>query len=101
MGNLSENLSPFAVHKDGCLISIRLTPKASRNRVLGVEEEFVKIAVTAVPEDGKANLALTRFLAELLGIGSTSVVLVSGSTSRLKKVLVEGKSPEEVRKLIA
>ena len=74
----------------GITISVYVTPRASANRVLGVHNQAVKIALTAPPAEGAANKALVEFLAKTLGVPKSSVSLVSGETSRHKVVRVVG-----------
>jgi uncharacterized protein (TIGR00251 family) len=77
MTDLSDRVKP------GATIAVRVTPKASRDRVDG-ETDPLRIYVTAPPEDGKANEAVRRLLAKSLGIAKTRLTLVRGPTSRDK-----------------
>ena len=86
--------------KDGCAITVKVTPKASRNSVLGAEETWLRIALTAPPVDGKANEAACRFLAEALDVSKSSVSLLSGQTARLKRFAVAGVSPETAKSIL-
>ncbi len=81
-------------YKSGCAITVKVTPKASRNSVLGAEAEWLRIALTAPPVDGKANEAAQRFLAEALDLPKRSVQLISGQTARLKIFAIETLAPE-------
>ena len=93
---------------DGFVIAVRLTPKASRDAVLGVEllsdgREVLKVHVRAVPEDGKANLALIKLLSAFLQIPKSAITLDKGATSRLKVLTVldsEGTLPAKLQALI-
>ena len=69
--------------KPGAHIRVRVTPRASRNRVAS-EGGGLRIYVTSVPEDGKANKAVQGLLAAALGIAKTRLTLVRGQTSRNK-----------------
>lgn len=76
-------------------IRVRLTPKASRDGIEGVQADadgllWVKAAVTAVPEDGKANAALLKLLAKAWHLPKTSLAVVAGATDRRKTVLASG-----------
>lgn len=80
---------------DGLRLVIRLTPKAAQDRIDGsvsLADGSAAIAarVRAVPEDGKANAALLRLLADTLDIPRSALQLVRGDTARLKEVSVEG-----------
>lgn len=67
----------------GAEIAVRVTPKASRNAV--TEGEYgLRVSVTTVPEDGKANKAVIKLLATALGVPKSSLTLVRGATSRDK-----------------
>ncbi|WP_175580978.1 MULTISPECIES: DUF167 domain-containing protein [Marivivens] len=68
---------------EGAEISVRVTPKASRNRIT-VEDDAIRVYVTVVPEDGKANAAVQKLLAKALGVPKSRLELVRGQTSRDK-----------------
>ena len=75
-------------------IAVRLTPKASKNRVGDVRqlpngEEQLMVYVTAPPDDGKANEAMISLLAKHYGVAPSRVTLVRGATNRNKLVRIE------------
>lgn len=80
--------------KEGCALTVKVTPRASRDAVLGEEEGWLRLALAAPPVDGKANEAARRFLAEALGVPRTAVKLLSGQSARLKRFSVAGLSPD-------
>lgn len=67
----------------GAEFAVRVTPRASRNALQMVEGQ-IRISVTTVPEDGKANRAVQDLLADALGVAKTRLTLVRGATSRDK-----------------
>ncbi len=67
----------------GTEIAVRVTPRASRNAVLA-EGDTIRVLVTVVPEDGKANAAVVKLLAKALGVAKSRLVLLRGATSRDK-----------------
>jgi uncharacterized protein (TIGR00251 family) len=86
---------PFTRTADGVLLTVRLTPKASSNAIRGIDEESdgtacLKVAVTVVPEGGKANAALLKLLAKTWKLPKTSLEIASGVTSRRKVVRIAG-----------
>jgi uncharacterized protein (TIGR00251 family) len=83
-------------HAEGLVIAVRAQPNAKRAGVIGEQNEALKVAVTAPPEDGRANAALVEVLREALGLKRSQVELMSGPTSRDKKFLVRGLTREEV-----
>ncbi|CCG41926.1 DUF167 family protein [Magnetospirillum molischianum] len=92
---MSAGASPFTAASGGLRVSIRLTPKSSRDQVRGVAVEadghaVLKVQVTAVPEDGKANAALVKLLAKTWRLPRTTMDIVQGTTDRRKVVLISG-----------
>jgi uncharacterized protein len=79
---------------DGVELHVRLTPKSAHDRVDGVElrgdEPFLKVRVRAVPENGKANTALEKLIADWIGIARGQVTLTAGHTARIKTIAVTG-----------
>src|SRR6266487_2881159 len=74
----------------GITIKVLVSPRASTNRVMGVQDGATKIALTAPPVEGAANKALVDFLAKALGVPKSNVYLAAGETSRRKLVSVVG-----------
>lgn len=97
--------TPFRRQPGGVEIFVRLTPKSSRDEVGGVADvggkTVVQARVRAVPEDGKANKAITELIAAQLGVPKSSIALASGQTSRLKTLFVTGDGVTLERKIIA
>ena len=73
---------------------VRAVPNASRSEIAGWEEDpragrVLRVRVAAPPVEGKANVALVRFLADAFGVPMRNVLIVRGETSRDKVVRVE------------
>jgi uncharacterized protein (TIGR00251 family) len=81
---------------EGLFLPVKITPKARQNKILGWENECLKIHVTAPPEKGEANQAVVDLLAKHLKIAKNRIVLVKGSTCRQKLFLLEGISSFEI-----
>jgi uncharacterized protein (TIGR00251 family) len=86
----------LAEHAEGVLMSVRAQPGARKAGVLGERAGALKLAVTAPPEDGRANAALVELLRDLLGVKRSEIELYSGATSRDKKLLVRGMTKAEL-----
>jgi uncharacterized protein len=87
-------------HPEGCLLSVRAQPGARKNAVMGDQAGALKVSVTAPPEDGRANQAITELLREWLGLKRSQVELVSGATNRKKVFLIRGLNADELRVLL-
>lgn len=94
-------MSAVTPHADGATLSVRAQPGARKTGVLGMHGEAVKVAVTAPPEDGRANAALVEVLADWLGLRRSQVELLSGTTSRNKVFLIRGVTPEWLTEQVA
>ncbi len=86
--------------KAGVTFAVKVIPRASRNEVVGVEGDALKVRLTAPPVEGAANAALVDFLARLLGIPKSQVSLVHGEASRRKVVAVQGCSAAKIGALV-
>ncbi|MGA7731767.1 MAG: DUF167 domain-containing protein [Chloroflexia bacterium] len=89
---MPEPQSPVRPAAAGTGVSIRVyvAPRASANKVLGLHNGALKIALTAPPVEGAANKALVEFLAKVLGVPRSAVALLAGESSRHKVVSVAG-----------
>ncbi|HZN93238.1 MAG TPA: DUF167 domain-containing protein [Myxococcales bacterium] len=74
----------------GVELLVLVQPRASRSRVVGEHGGYLKVQLAAPPVDGAANAALLELLAELLGVPRRQVSLVSGESSRRKRVRAAG-----------
>ena len=74
--------------KPGAEIAVRVTPKASRNRIVQEGGEL-RVYVTTVPEGGKATKEVIKLLARALGVPKSRLTLLRGTTSRDKVFRVE------------
>lgn len=90
-----------APHPEGCLLSVRAQPGARKAGVVGEQAGALKVAVTAPPEDGRANQALTELLRDWLGLKRSQVELAGGATHRNKQFLIRGLRPDELQALIS
>ncbi|WP_044563892.1 DUF167 domain-containing protein [Azospirillum sp. B4] len=87
---------------DGVRVYLRVTPRASRNAVLGPMDgpegrQLLKVAVTTVPEDGKANEAVLKLLSKTWRVPKSTLTIVAGQTDRNKVVQVAGEAAALLR----
>jgi uncharacterized protein (TIGR00251 family) len=93
----------------GISVALRVTPRGGRDDIDGLEtlangRTVVKVRVRAIAEGGEANRAVTELLAKALGVPRARVRILSGTTSRLKQVAVDGdptRLGESLRRLTA
>lgn len=95
---------PLGAADGGVRLAVKLTPKASRDRIEGLAADaqgrgYLKVSVTTVPEDGKANKALIDLLAKEWKLPKRSIRIVSGATDRHKILFIDGET-ETLRRLL-
>jgi uncharacterized protein (TIGR00251 family) len=86
---------PWRYSTQGISVALRVTPRGGRDDIDGVEtlangRSVVKVRVRAIADGGEANRAVTKLMAKALGVTKASVRILSGSTSRLKQIAVDG-----------
>jgi uncharacterized protein (TIGR00251 family) len=77
-------------------IAFQVQPRAKRTEVVGWHDDAIKIRLRAPPVDGAANDELVRFLAKQTGVPRSAITIVSGRTSRKKRISLEGVTESEV-----
>ena len=81
-------------------LTLHIQPGAKKTECAGLHGEALKIRLAAPPVDGKANAALIAFLAKACGVSKSAVELLSGDTSRSKRVRVSGADPARIEALV-
>jgi uncharacterized protein len=96
------SLAAFRIaEKDGRVrFAVRVQPRASRNELVGMHGDALKIRLTAPPVDGAANDKLVIFLSELFAVSRNSVMIVGGETSRSKTIEISGITEHAVRSAV-
>ena len=85
---------------NGVVLRLRVQPRSSRNQVVGLQGEALKVKLTSPPVDGAANKACCTYLAKLFNIAKTEVELVAGDKSRDKRVLLHGISLQQATEVL-
>jgi uncharacterized protein (TIGR00251 family) len=86
----------FHVHDGYVVVDLHVQPRAGRTAVVGRHGAALKVRIAAPPADGRANDATCALLAKTLGVAPTAVSLVSGASSRSKRVRIDGVEGEAV-----
>ena len=81
----------------GTILPVKAQAGARRNGITGTHDGALKVAVSQVPERGKANAAIAKILVDSLGLNKSQVELLSGQTSTHKRFLVRELNQEQLR----
>jgi uncharacterized protein (TIGR00251 family) len=80
--------------------AVRVIPRSSKTVVVGELDGALKVKLKSPPVDGAANEELIRFLAKELSVSKASIVIISGQTSRTKRVSIEGISAHQFTSIL-
>lgn len=75
---------------NGVLLTLHIQPGAKKTEVVGLHGDAIKLRLAAPPVEGKANEALIDFLSRTLGLPKAHITLISGQTSRSKRIAIAG-----------
>lgn len=79
-------MSAVEYRGDGLVLRLYIQPKASRDSIVGLHGDELKVAITAPPVDGQANAHLVKFLAKQFRVAKSQVVIEKGELGRHKQV---------------
>lgn len=87
----------------GIRLRIFLQPKASRDQIVGIHDNELKIAITAPPIEGQANAYLLKYLGKLFKVPKSSIVLEKGELQRHKQIFIPQPKqyPAEVQAILS
>ena len=89
------------VEKDGAItFAVRVVPRASRSQIAGEYDGALKIHLTSPPVDGAANAELTKLLAKTFGVSKSDIEIVSGETSKSKRIKIANMSQSRFEEVI-
>lgn len=74
---------------NGLIVRLKIIPNSSRNEVI-IDDDNLKIKITAQPIENKANKALIEFLSKKLRIAKSNIKIIKGETSKEKTLLING-----------
>ncbi|MGF1715035.1 DUF167 family protein YggU [Photobacterium chitinilyticum] len=93
------SLNAVTRNGDDLVIRLYIQPKASRDQIVGLHGDELKIAITAPPVDGKANGHLAKYLAKQFRVAKGQVVIEKGELGRHKQVRIE--DPREIPAIVS
>lgn len=96
-------LSPAHWQADALVLRLVIQPKASRDSLVGLHGDELKVAITAPPVDGQANAHLVKYLAKQFKVAKRQVSIEKGELGRHKQVRIDHPQhiPTEVATLLA
>jgi uncharacterized protein (TIGR00251 family) len=80
--------------------TVRVLPRSSKTEIVGEHDGVLKIKLKSPPVDGAANEELTRFLSRLLSIKRSNIEIISGDTSRTKRIRVSSITSARITEIL-
>ncbi len=77
----------YSISRDGIILHIKVVPRASKNEVIGIMGDRLKVKIKAPPVDGEANAEIIRFFSKLLGIPKKQIKILRGLNASSKDIL--------------
>ena len=92
---------PFLIKEipEGLIIKIKIVPNSSKNDVI-LEEDFIKIKITAQPIENRANKALVEYISKIFKLAKTNIEIIKGDTSKEKTLLLKTQDREKRLEII-
>ncbi|MGA8218857.1 MAG: DUF167 domain-containing protein [Solirubrobacterales bacterium] len=87
--------------KDVLRLDVKVTPRASRDEIVGMRDGVLGVRVTAAPVDDAANKAVTKLIAKRAGVARSRVRIARGARGRHKRIEIEGAGADELTRLKA
>lgn len=97
---MNADLNFLKQNNEGIVLTVKIIPNSSSDSVLGYTDEYLKLKITAPPNENKANKHLILFLSKLFNIPKSKILFISGEKSKLKRVILEDISLEKLNNLI-
>ncbi|MEL4292977.1 DUF167 family protein YggU [Shewanella xiamenensis] len=95
-------MSAVIMQQGDLLLNLYIQPKASRDQIVGLHGDELKVAITAPPIDGKANAHLSKYLAKAFKVSKSDVHILKGELGRHKLVRISAPKnvPTEIATLL-
>ena len=85
---------------DGIVLNLHIQPRASKSEVCGIQGDALKVRLTSPPVDGAANKLCREFLADLFHVPKSAVEIISGETSRHKRVKITAGDTARLQQIV-
>lgn len=90
----------FNIQKNDLIIFFKVIPNSKKNYIAEINNEFIKIKLTALPIENKANSALIKYLSKLFNLSKSSFEIIVGEKNRFKSVKVYNFSQDKLLKIL-
>ncbi|MGD8942654.1 MAG: DUF167 domain-containing protein [Desulfobacterales bacterium] len=97
----ADRMLSVCANPEGICFKVYVQPRSSKNMIVGLHDDRLKIKVTAPPVEGAANKACIKLLAECLSVSASSLDIIAGHHSRTKTIVLKSKTAPPTAKALA
>lgn len=90
----------FCVQKNDLIIYFKVIPNSKKNYIAEINNDFIKIKLTALPLENRANCALIKYLSKLFDLSKSSFQILVGEKNRFKSVKISNFSQDKLLKIL-
>lgn len=90
----------FSVQKNDLIIYFKVIPNSKKNYIAEINNDFIKIKLTALPLENRANCALIKYLSKLFDLSKSSFQILVGEKNRFKSVKISNFSQDKLLKIL-
>lgn len=87
-------------HKDCVVLEVRVIPRSSKSEIAGEFNGALKVKLKSPPVDGAANEELIKLLSKRFSVPRTAIEIVSGHTSKTKRICVNGATKQQIASIL-
>ena len=91
----------YKLTKEGIVLEVKVIPRASRNEIVGILDDRLKLKIKSPPLEGRANKEIVNFFSSFLNMPKRDIEILRGTTSSHKSILFYGKGKDVVEKIIS
>ena len=85
----------FKITGNDIIVKVKIVPGSSQDKIIGIYNDALKIAIAAPPVEGKANKKCIAYLAKYLDVVKSKIEIISGQTSKNKLIKIYDISQKE------
>lgn len=91
----------FNIQENALVLYFKVIPNSKKNYIAEINDEFIKIKLTALPIENKANSALIKYLSKLFNLSKSSIQITVGEKNRFKSVRISNYSQDKLLKILS
>ncbi len=97
---LPSSYNFFSTQKNDLIIYFKVIPNSKKNYIVEINNDFIKVKLTAMPIENKANCALIKYLSKLFNISKSSFQILVGEKNKYKSIKISNLTQDKLLKIL-